>query len=324
MQANNSNRQLALWLAALFVTILGAKLWLIQIFGTNLPFFDQWDEARMFFKPWLEGHLTLNAWVEGHNEHRIFFTRALDWMEIWLNQQWDPRLQMVVNAFIHAAYAVGLAFCVWFFTGKKDAGRICFMLVPFFALPFAAENTIHGFQSPMYFLGIFSLTTMLGLSFGRARGWWWLAGLLAAVLAIFTMGSGFLAAATVVGLIICRCVKHRRCERNDLITAAAALAVVGLGLALNVAVEDRRFQATSITAFLSALAGNLAWPFANRPWLLLLTCLPLALVAVKYFRGGFKDSRPAEFVLLLAGWGGGAGNCAGLWSRQPFRLQPLF
>ncbi|MEI8290672.1 MAG: hypothetical protein WCH99_14485 [Verrucomicrobiota bacterium] len=161
MQANHSNRQLALWLAALFLTIFGAKLWLIQVFGTNVPFFDQWDEARVFFKPWLDGKLTLSAWFAPHNEHRIFFTRALDWLEIRLNHQWDPRLQMVVNAVIHAAYAVGLAFCVWFFTGKKQPGRICFLLTPLFALPFAAENAIHGFQSQMYFLEIFSLAAML-------------------------------------------------------------------------------------------------------------------------------------------------------------------
>ena len=303
MQANHSNRQLALWLAALFVTILGAKLWVIQIFGTNVPFFDQWDEARMFFKPWLEGQLSWGDWFAPHNEHRIFFTRALDWLEIRLNRQWDPRLQMVVNAIIHAAYAVSFAFCVWFFTGKKNIRRICFVLAPIFGLPFAAENTIHGFQSQMYFLEIFSLAAMLGLGFGRAGGGIWLAGLLAAAAAIFTMASGFLAAVAVVGLIICRCAKLRRCERNDLITTAAALLVVGLGLALNVAVDDRRFQAKSIAAFLSALAGNLAWPFANQPWLLLLTCLPLALVTVEYFRGGPKDSRLAEFVLLLAGWG---------------------
>ncbi|MEI8288933.1 MAG: hypothetical protein WCH99_05625, partial [Verrucomicrobiota bacterium] len=148
------------------------------------------------------------------------------------------------------------------------------------------------------------LNTTLGLGFGSPGDRSWLAGLLAAVLAIFTMASGFLAAVAVVGLIIFRFAKLRRCERNDLITAVAALLVTGLGLALNVTVDDRRFQAKSITDFLSALAGNLAWPFSGQPWLLLLTCLPLALVAIEYLRGGLKNSRAAEFVLLLAGWGG--------------------
>ena len=147
MQAKHFNWSLGLWLAALFLTILGAKLRVIQLYGTNLPFFDQWDEARQFFKPWLEGHLTFNTWIAGHNEHRIFFTRALDWLEIQLNHEWDPRLQMVVNAVLHSGYAVGLAFGVWFFTAKKDAGGICAVIAPLFALPFAAENTLHGFQS---------------------------------------------------------------------------------------------------------------------------------------------------------------------------------
>ena len=300
---NHSIRQLALWLAALFVTILGAKLWVIQIFATNMPYWDQWDEARYFFQPWLEGRLTWDAWFAPHNEHRIFFTRALDWLELWLNGQWDPRLQMVVNAMIHAGYACGLAFCLWFFTGKKQPGRICFLLAPLFVLPFAAENTVHGFQSQMYLLGIFSLAAMLGLGFGRVGGGAWLAGAALAVLAIFTMGSGFLASAAVVGLVACRSLKQRRCTRNDLITAAVALAVLALGLALNVTVEEHhKFQAKSVGIFFWVFESCLAWPFADWPWLCPLICLPLAILAFEYFRGNIKDSRAAEFVLLLAGW----------------------
>ena len=106
-----------------------------------MPYWDQWDEARDLFRPWLKGQLTWGMLFAPHNEHRIFFTRVLDLLVIRLNGQWDPLLQMTVNAAIHAAFACGLACCIWIFTGKKNEGLICFLIAPFFAFPFAISKT---------------------------------------------------------------------------------------------------------------------------------------------------------------------------------------
>jgi len=119
MQPTNSKPRLWPWLAALFLVIVGAKLWLIHAWATPIPYWDQWDEARLWLKPWLDGNWTWSDLFAPHNEHRIFFTRVLDTLVIQLNGQWDPLLQMTINAFIHAGYACGLAFCVWIFLGKK-------------------------------------------------------------------------------------------------------------------------------------------------------------------------------------------------------------
>src|SRR5208337_564107 len=131
VQRNLLKLRLVAWLLALFLTALGAKLWVIQLYGSAVPYWDQWDEARLFFKPWLEGRLTWSAWFAAHNEHRILFTRLLDVLALWLNRQWDPLLQMVVNAFLHAGFACGLAYVLWIFLGRKHAGLICFLLMPF-------------------------------------------------------------------------------------------------------------------------------------------------------------------------------------------------
>jgi hypothetical protein len=304
MNLNYSRLRLAVWLCALFTVVVGAKLWLIEAYGTAVPFWDQWDEARLFFKPWLEGHLTWSAWFAAHNEHRIFFTRALDLLVVWLNHQWDPMLQMTINAFIHAGYACALAYCIWVFTGRKNEGLICFLLVPFFALPYAAENTIHGFQSQMYFLGIFSVATIIGLGFGSPGNRWWFCGLAAGIMSIFTMGSGLLASLTVAGLVVLRMLKQRCINRNHLITLGCSLAIFVFGLALNVTVEqDKQFQAKTFLIFLNSLMGNLAWPFSDQPAMLFFICLPLAITAVKYFRSDFKNPTAAEFILALGLWG---------------------
>ena len=304
VQSKYFNRWLAAWMEALLLVVLGAKLWVIQAYGTAIPYWDQWDEANLFFKPWLEGHLTWGAWFAPHNEHRIFFTRLLDLSVLWLNRQWDPRLQMTINAFIHTGYACGLAYCLWIFTGRKHEGLICFLLMPFFALPFAAENTIHGFQSQMYFLELFSLVTLVGLGFGSPGGGWWFCGLAASVMALFTMGSGLLASLAVTGLLGLRWLKGRSLSRGGLVTLGCSLTVIVFSLVLNAGVEKHgHFQARSFGDFGDALACNLAWPFIYQPIMLFVICLPLAITVVRYFHSDCKDSRAAEFVLVLGFWG---------------------
>ena len=304
MKSNVNCLRLAAWLLALFTVILGAKFWVIQVYQTDVPYWDQWKEAKLLFQPWLEGNLTWGALFAPHNEHRIFFTRVLDLFVVWLNRQWDPTLQMTVNAFIHAGYACGLAYCLWIFTGRKKEGLICFLLARFFAFPFAAENTIHGFQSSMYFLSIFSVITMIGLGFGSPGGCGWICGLAAAVMSLFTMGSGFLASLAVVGLVVLRMSKQRRIARDHLITLGCSLAVLAFGLALSVKGEKHElYEASSFPEFFQALAGNLAWPFSDEPVMCCFVCLPLVITGIKYFRSDFKDPRAAEFILALGFWG---------------------
>jgi len=304
VQGTQPKRNLAAWLAVFFFVVLGAKLWTIQIGATNIPYWDQWDEARLLFKPWLDGTLTWRDFFIPHNEHRIALTRLLDLAEVKLNGQWDPQFQMVVNATIHIAYGCLLAAAIWAGTGRKRAGLICCALIPFFALPYAAENTTHGFQSAMYFLEFFSLAAILGLGFGRPPGGLWFTGLVAAGVAIFTMASGFLAAVAVMGLVILRLLKQRRSTRGQILTLLCVAVVVVLGLALKVNVAQHQvLQAQSLGDFATALFSGLAFPFGHQPAMAVVMIFPLGILVVKYFQSGFQNTRAAEFVLTFGLWG---------------------
>ncbi|HTB86053.1 MAG TPA: hypothetical protein VK742_20575 [Candidatus Sulfotelmatobacter sp.] len=303
MQIAESKRTLAAWLAAFTLIVLGAKVWTIQLWTTNLPYWDQWDEARLLFIPWLEGHLTWHDLFIHHNEHRIFFTRLLDLLEVKINGQWDIYFQTVVNAFIHIAYGCGLVAILWHLAGRKNAGLICFALIPFFALPFSGENTTLGFQSQFYFANIFSVLAILGLGFGRPCGKVWFGGLLAALCALFTMASGFLAAAAIIGLILLRAVRQKSLSRPAICTILLAATVIAMGLALKVDIaQHAQLKAKSPGDFLRTLVDVLAWPFSECPIMVLLVCLPVVVVAIKYFRGKFENPRVPEFILALAGW----------------------
>ncbi len=302
---NDSLKHFIAWLVALFLVVVGAQLWVVQLYGSPLPMWDQWFEADLFFRPWVEGHLTWEHFVAPFNEHRILFTRLLDLGVVWLNGRWEPLLQMTVNAFIHAAFVCGLAFCLWDFLGRKNGWLVCFLLAPFFALPYAAENALWPMNSQQYFMSLCWLATLAGLGFGKPGGRRWWFGLTAAIMGLFTMASGLFAPATVGGLTILRALKHRRMEKGNLITLICCLAVIGLGLALRVTMEaDRPLRAHTLMEFTSALVRNLTWPFFRAPEMVCLIPLPLAFLVALYFRPNFPEPRAAEFLLALGLWSG--------------------
>jgi hypothetical protein len=301
---SDSFKHFSVWLAALFLVVLGAKLWVVQLYGSPLPLWDQWYEAELFFRPWVEGHLTWPALFASDNGHRIFCMRLFDLIVIGLNGRWEPLLQMTVNAFIHTTFVCGLAFCLWDFLGRKNGWFICFLLAPFFALPYAGENAIWAITLE-YFLDLFSFATLVGLGFARPGSRWWCLGLAAAFMSLFTMASGLLAPVAVGGLAILRAIKQRRMDRGNLITLGSCLAIMGLGMALSVkTADDHLLRAQTLMQFASALARNLAWPFFNAPGMVCLLLLPLAGLVAWYFRPGFPEPRAVEFLLTLGLWSG--------------------
>lgn len=286
----------------MFLTVLGAQLWVVWLYGSPIPLWDQWDEA-VFFKSWLAGNLKWTDFFAAHNEHRIFATRLLDVGVIWLNGRWDPLLQMTVNAGIHAAYACGLAYLLWNFCGRKRGWLACLLLAPFFALPYAGENAIWGFNSQDYFVSIFALGALAGLGFGKTGGGRWWLGVICALMGLFNMASGLLAPVAAGGVIVLRAMKNRRMEKPEMVSLAVCGVIVALGAALNVTKDaDRTFQAHSFVEFTAALTRNLSWPFYNAPLAPGLIVLPLVVLLVMYLQPHFQYARAAEFLLSLALW----------------------
>jgi len=302
----DSTKTFAAWLAALFLIVLGGKLWIVQLYGSPLPLWDQWYEARDFFRPWMEGTLTWREFFAPNNEHRIFFTHLLDYGVISLNGRWEPMLQMTVNCFIHAGFACALAAGLWIFLGRQSGWLICGLLAPIYALPYAAENTLWAINSQQYFMSLAALGCIAGLGFGKTGSARWWLGLAAAVAGLGTMASGFLAPVTVGGLMVLRLIKARRMEKGNLLTFAICIGLVALGASLKVSMPaDEPLRAHTLGEFFNALAHNLAWPFIENPKLMcLVTLLPLVVLLCFYFRKNFTGSRAAEFILTLALWSG--------------------
>jgi hypothetical protein len=300
---NDSARGFAAWLLAIFLVALGAQLWVVWLYGSPIPFWDQWDESISLFKPWVEGHLTWADVFAPASDHRIVLTHLLDLSLTRLNGRWDPLLQMTVNAFFHATFACGLAFCLWHFLGRKNGWLVCFLLLPFFALPYAGENAIWGMNSLWYFVNLFGLVAIVGLGFCQTGSWRWWLGLVAAILGLLSIASGPIAPMAIGGLILLRGIKNRRLANENLMSLGICLLLVVGGAALRTnAAGYRPLQAHSWAEFTSALVRNLDWPFFRFPEMACFIVLPPVLLLVYYLRPNFQASRAAELLLTLALW----------------------
>ena len=132
---------LSLFIGAALI-ILGAKFTLIHYYGSDLPFWDQWDtEPQLLYIPYDQGKLLWSTLFSSHNEHRLFFSRLWALGLYAINQQWDAHLQTVANAFLHTFFGLWLVWILWKLNEKKDLWIMLGVMVLILAVPFSWENT---------------------------------------------------------------------------------------------------------------------------------------------------------------------------------------
>ncbi len=281
--------------------VLVAQLVLVAVAGTDIPFHDQWDvEGRGLYPAMREGGASVAAAFAPHNEHRIVWTHLLNRGLFAANGQWDPLVQLVAGAGLHAVVAGCLA---WFLTVGLGA-RFVWLVgagVTLLSLPLAGwHNALWGFQSQVYFaVGFavigFGLLTSRETTLGTT-----LAGWLAVAASLLAMGPGLLVPVALAGLWLWR---RREGTATWLqLVPAGALVLVAWALHTPVEAHDALRPASPIN-FLEALGRLLAWPHTGQPWAAWVMNLPVAVVLgrrwlTKRTQGGGED-----FVLLVAGWG---------------------
>ena len=303
------------WAASLFLTGLGAKLGLILSQGFSLPYHDQWPgEGFDVFLPYLSGKFSAATLFQSYNEHWIYFTRVLELGLLRLNGQWDSLLEMACNAVIHCAGVAGFGWVMASLMGKRSWLLIWPVLALDLALPFAWENTLCGFQSQFYFLLIFSWLTIWLLGLHQPwSGRWWL-GAFAGLAALFTIASGFLAAAAVIALTALVAFKQRDWRRH-LPTWGFCAAIIVLGLALKFSISvDEVDQAQTAGELLRAAGKSLAWPWVILPWYAPLNLFPLLMLGWICVRSR-EPIKSRELLILGMGMWGILQALAGAYAR---------
>lgn len=293
---------------ALWVTIVGARWWIIGKYASDVPWLDQWAaEAGELYTKFAAGSLSFSDWIAPYNEHRILFTRLLALGLLLLNGQWDPRLQMEVNAVIYAGVA-----CWLFLALTRDRSLIFSLLAVIglgllFTLPFGMTNTLLGFQSQFYLLIGFSFCSMYMLLNSVVGSWTFLAGILVGAAALLTMGSGMVSPAVVLGVLMLASVRRSPSEESRVHGVWRALSaglILALGLLIRTTNAESTLAARSIGQFAEYLIVCLAWPTKAGTIGALLIWMPLLAFLVRYVKGTTDDKAIDRFTLGVGVWVG--------------------
>lgn len=302
------NNLFYLKLLAITIIIFGARLWFIHHFGSSVPYWDQWDgEAAHVFLPWLNDTFTITDLFTPHNEHRIVFTRLLSLVLLILNdRQWDPLLEIVVNALLATLTAIFLIIILHKLLGAVLQNLIFFSIALLWTLPYAGENILGGFHSCWYFFNLFTLLTFWGVLLHRHFTWQWWVGMLSGLLAYFNLATGFLALLVMVVIKLYLLVIDTKHRKSQIPTLLLSSIIVITCVFLTVKMPTYSVMMTHSadeSQFWQAFGTALAWPWVwSGKWLGLLTYLPFFIWVIHTIRW-WRHPSPAELLALaLGGW----------------------
>ena len=293
--------------ASLFVIAIGGRWLVLDRFGSDLPVWDQWDaEGLQLLSPWFAKDRFLSHLFEPQNEHRIVVTKLQNLALTLAAGQWDARLQCAANAALAAGFAVALWLLARRWTPPASHPGLFVIIAALFALPFAWHNIIGGLHSAQHWLLWSALLCLWLLPFARPWSKSWFVGALAAIAGLFTLGSGAIAAALVVGLLGLRWWQGHATLRTVWPALAVAAAAVVAGVLTRVEVSyHAQLKATTLAEFLLSMARGLQWPDASpRAWLVAgFLWLPWLLVTARAFRRVNPESdRIAQTIAVIGGW----------------------
>jgi len=281
----------------------GAKIVLVHERGSDVPYWDEWDAiGRDLLVPGALGQLHAGDFLKHQNEHRVVFTRLINYSLALANGQWDALLEMTVNAAVHAGVCAALlVFARRFAQGARYA-CLALSIVLLFVLDFDWENTLGGFQSQFYLLEWGALGTLVLCVPAEPLGPRWWAGFLFAAASLGTMSSGFMAAATALLLLGVRGAIERRLSLRSAAAAAllAALSLAGVLSISHVPYHDP-FRAASPWRWLVAAATALSWPVSGWPVALLVLQLPATVLIVSRLRAR-RVAGDEAVLIALALW----------------------
>lgn len=297
---------LPLLLCGLFSCAVGAKWSLIERYGSDVPYMDQWDgEGANALEPWFDKSAGLRYifWWP-HNEHRIGWTRLWSIGLAVINGQWDPKMTMTVNATVHAGVLVLL---VWFLRDAMQGPAR--LLIPGIALALAAvpvawQNTLESFQIQLYLL-LLCAVVVLGNVAGKSprRASWWLA-IAFGIAGLGTMASSFCAPLATLVVVVVHAWQERRWTTAHSYNAIACVALSVLGmLAVNSVPGHAFLRAQTFGDFAIAVRQLLAWPWNDFWPVFLLVHAPIGFWAWHTSRRRLWTHECAHlFVLGLVVW----------------------
>lgn len=288
-----------------FAFVVGANWATFDRFGSDMPDWDQWDaEGLNLLAPWFEHDHFVAHLFEPHNEHRVILTKLQNLAVVSAAGQWDSRAEVCFNGALHGLIAVAfwIVGCRWI--SRRWHALYGVTIAALYGLPLAWQNLLGGFHSQQYWLIGLSFAGMLLLPFARPwRGAWWL-GLAATTLALGSMGSGFLAAVVVFGVVVWRWLQRQITARHAWPTLLLMAGLIAVGDLTRVEVYyHAHLKAKTAHDFIFSLLRSLEWPLRDHDWAGAIMWLPF-VVAAGYvaLHGTARRSRTGQTIIALGGW----------------------
>jgi hypothetical protein len=250
----------------------------------------------------MTGQLGPGIFFESANEHRIAWTRLFLLGLFKANGgQWDPMLEMVAQAPLHA---LAITLLVAMVTHGMSGGwrvAVAGLAAVLGVIPFGWENTLWGFQSQFYFLSLYGVLVMwICWRHEALSGWWW-AGAALGVANLFTMGGGVFPVTALGGFLWLRVITERDAQwRRRAAGALVFVAIAALGVALTPMDLNPTLKAGGFAEYLGAVTGILSWPCASH-WAWCIVQAPLVLVAALYLARRVRFDSAGWFVVLAGG-----------------------
>lgn len=281
---------------------LGAKLALIQRYGTDQPSADQWAaEGGDLLRGPLHDRVELSQLVAPHGEDRPALMRLWGRGLIAANAgQWDGFVELVANLLIYAAFLA----VAWQWLGRLFEGIWLGVITAFmavlFALPAAWENFLWGFQSGFLFMLLLGLLHISGtLGAGRPSTRWWLAQL-AGLAGIFSLAAGAMSAAALVVMAGLELLHGRR-KVWAWWTLSANVVLLGLALwLLPPGVASSGSRLAQLGAAVVRTGYLFSWPFPGLWWAFLLQT-PWVILLVSWCRNSDRAQAAGDGRLVAIG-----------------------
>jgi len=291
-------------LAALFFIVASIRLIVVAIYGSPLPFFDEWDAgAGALYKPYLDGQLTIWTLLSRLNEHIIFTSRVLNLVTFELAGEWNVRLQMALNGVIYAGFATGLAAALLPLVPVADRLKLIAFSIVLFGPPLDTEIITMGMNAHFYFVIIFSVLGLRWCIGQAAFSRRWVLGLLMCGLAYLSMASG--AVTPLVAALVGALQMLRGGRRNSPAEWIGVVMLVAFGAAMVAAVPDLpyhyRYKAHDALQLFSAVVEMASLPLTSVVGVVIVQ-LPIVLLFIRTIRQPPAFDHRLWFVIGVAGW----------------------
>lgn len=270
-----------------FAAITLGRVIYVSLYASALPFWDQWDEINVWLRPWSAGRWPLSQLLAPHNEHHIALTRLWDLLLYAINGHTFDNL---VNSYANVLPYAGMWTLTYALTTRGDlTRRLCWILalaiMVFGVLPFDWENTLVGFQSAFYFMELTAVGLLGIASYCTPSPRTLVALVVLAIVNLFTMASGVLAAPAVCAVMVFLALQDRSHIRYYIATVGAMVIVTAAGLALIPTVPgDMALHAVGLRQNVDAVLIAMSWPIRDGLWFVVVVWLPMGLWLWRYLR----------------------------------------